>query len=321
LEFKEYQHIVKLDDPEVEGLLVGKCYIFPKIDGTNANLWCQNEIIRGGSRRRVLDIHNDNQGFLNYVLTNTTDFSSFFTDHPDIRLYGEWLVPHTLKTYRDDAWRKFYVFDVTQVTPDGYERYIPYEEYKQWLDECGIDYISPIRIITNPTHEDLMRCVQLNTFLIKEDSGIGEGIVVKNYDFVNRYGRITWGKIVTNEFKDKHYKDMGAPERDTHLVEKELVDKFLDQPIVDKVYANILNENKALILQHDKEIPFDKKWIPQLLNTVYYEFVREEIWSMVKWIDKEKLRSIDFKNLKQHSFNKVREYYPQLFRREIKNEV
>lgn len=307
-----------MDDPEVEGLLVGKCYIFPKIDGTNSSLWIEGFGIYGGSRRRILTLQNDNQGFYKYALSeNVSIYSHFFARHPEVRLYGEWLVPHTLKTYRDEAWRKFYIFDVTKVSSGGYEEYIPYEVYKEWLDESGIDYIPPIRIITNPTHEDLMRCVQLNTFLIKEDSGIGEGVVIKNYSFVNRYGRVTWGKIVTNEFKDKHYKDMGAPERDVNLVEKELVDKFLDQPIVDKVYANIMVQNK----QYDDERgyyvdpPFDKKWIPQLLNTSYYEFVRDEIWSMVKWIEKEKLRSIDFKNLKQHSFNKVREYYPQLFRR------
>jgi len=321
LEFKEYQHVVKIDDPEVEGLLVGKCYIFPKIDGTNSSLWRENCYIRGGSRRRKLSLDNDNQGFINYIANDVPyAFGNFFDQHTDVRLYGEWLVPHTLKTYRDDAWRKFYVFDVTISTPDG-ELYVPYDEYKVWLDEFDIDYIPPIRIITNPTHEDLMRCVQLNTFLIKEDSGVGEGIVIKNYNFVNRYGRITWGKIVTNEFKDKHYKDMGAPERDVTLLEKELVDKFLDQPIVDKVYANILIENK----QYDDEKgyyidpPFNSRWIPQLLNTVYYEFVREEIWSMVKYIEKERYRAIDFKSLKQHSFNKVREYYPQLFRRNNEN--
>ena len=32
--------------------------------------------------------------------------------NPTHRLFGEWLIPHRLRTYRDDAWKRFYVFDV-----------------------------------------------------------------------------------------------------------------------------------------------------------------------------------------------------------------
>lgn len=312
MEYKEYQHIVKLDDPEVEGLLVGKCYIFPKIDGTNASIWLAQEgcdgIISAGSRRRHLALgKSDNAGFLGNVLTDSR-YNKFFTEFSKLRLYGEWLVPHTLKTYRDDAWRKFYVFDVTVYDKDmDDERYLPYEEYSKFLKHYDIDFIPPLRIITDPTHEDLTRATDINTYLIKEDSGVGEGVVIKNYEFINKYGRIKWGKIVRNDFKDELHKEMGAPERTNHLMEKELVDKFLDKSVVDKIYANILIENNTET--------FNSKFIPRLLEQSWHDFVTEEIWKMVKHIQKEKLRGLDFKNLKQHSLNKVKEFYPHLFRR------
>ena len=309
LEYKEYQHIVKMDDPEVEGLTIGKCHIFPKIDGTNSSLWCDPGVdtMQAGSRHRHLTLDNDNAGFYNAMRENPS-VENFFADNPEMRLYGEWLVPHTLKTYRADAWRKFYVFDVTKYDPDSdTESYIPYDIYSEFLKRYEIEFIPPIRIIVDPTHEDLQRCIQLNTFLIREDSGIGEGIVIKNYEFVNKYGRITWGKIVTNEFKDKNYKEMGAPERVNLSMEKELVGKFLSVTIVDKLYANILMENDTAT--------FSKQWIPRILEQSYHDFVTEEIWTMVKHINKNKHRGIDFKNLQQHAFNKVKEYYPQLFRR------
>jgi hypothetical protein len=317
MEFKEYQHVVKLDDPEVEGLLVGKCYIFPKIDGTNASIWLAQEgidsIISAGSRRRHLTLgEKDNAGFLGNVLTDSR-YPEFFNKYPNLRLYGEWLVPHTMKTYRDDAWRKFYVFDVCIYDRDlADEVYVPYEDYKPMLDEFGIDYIPPLRIITDPSHEDLMRATDVNTYLIKEDSGVGEGVVIKNYEFVNKYGRIKWGKIVRNDFKDKLHKEMGAPERDNHLIEKELVDRFFDKSVVDKIYANILIENAS---EYGVVTFFEKKWIPRLLEQSYHDFVTEEIWGMAKYVQKQKLRGIDFKNLKQHTFNKIKEFYPQLFRR------
>ena len=311
MEFKEYQHVVKMDDSEVEGLLVGKCYIFPKIDGTNASVWLDKTQpdfdIQAGSRRRHLSAGNDNAGFMLHVIANKR-YTEFFNKNPQFRLYGEWLVPHTMKTYRDDAWRKFYVFDVTYYDKDmGDEIYVPYDDYKKTLDEFGIEYIPPLRVISDPSHEDLTRCTKLNTYLLKEDSGIGEGIVVKNYEFVNKYGRIKWGKIVTNEFKDSNYKEMGAPERTNHLIEKELVDKFFDQTVVDKLFANILIENDTTT--------FNNKFIPRLLEQSYHDFVTEEIWKMVKYVQKEKIRGIDFKNLKQHTLNKVKGFYPHLFRR------
>ena len=35
MQYRSYQHIEKLGRDEVEGILNGKCYIQPKIDGTN----------------------------------------------------------------------------------------------------------------------------------------------------------------------------------------------------------------------------------------------------------------------------------------------
>lgn len=324
MEYKEYQHVVKLDDPEVDGLLVGKCYVFPKIDGTNGTVWLnENHLVGTGSRHRDMSKEGsgDNQGFRAYI-EGDTRFTRFFDEFSAVRLYGEWLVPHTLKTYRDDAWRKFYVFDTCIYSPEtNEESYVNYEEYSQWLKYYGIDFIPPIKIITNPTHDQLLYCAEQNTFLIKENSGAGEGVVIKNYDFVNRYGRVTWGKIVRNEFKDKFHKEMGSPELMNRLIEKELVDKFLSKTDVDKVVHNVkvlrADPKYTWCGAEGSNIEFEKGWIPQLLETAYYEFVREEIWSMVKYLKANKTRSIDFNNLKQHAFNKVKEYYPQLFRRNI----
>lgn len=321
MEYKEYQHIVKLDDPEVDGLLVGRCHIFPKIDGTNSTAWLNKcGEVGTGSRHRDMSKEGsgDNQGFREYII-NDERFKKFFFEFPSCRLYGEWLVPHTLKTYRDDAWRKFYVFDVTSVRMNNDEFYVNYDEYSKWLNHYGIDFITPLKIITDPTYDQLLRCVETNTFLIKENEGVGEGVVIKNYKFVNKFGRTTWAKIVRNEFKDKLHKEQGSPEMINHLIEKEIVDRILTKDIVDKVYANIMAEThtETFLGETGENLIFPKQMIPRLLNTVYYEFVREEIWSALKMMEKLKMRSIDFKNLKQHSFNKVKEFYPQLFRRTV----
>ena len=109
--FVKYQHLERFGTAETEGIEFGECYVFPKIDGTNASVWYENEQIKAGSRNRELSLEKDNAGFFEWVIQNKA-IQEFLQEHSDLRLFGEWLVPHSLKTYRDDAWRRFYVFDV-----------------------------------------------------------------------------------------------------------------------------------------------------------------------------------------------------------------
>ena len=188
--------IKRFGTTEVEGIDVGTCYIFPKIDGTNASLWSgKNFAIQGGSRRRHLSESSDNAGFLNWATEQHIDNLKFqnFIDLPHLRLYGEWLVPHSLKTYRDNAWRDFYVFDVYD---ENEGKYLSYDEYKPIMEEYDINYIPPLGIIDNPTYESLVQSLDKNQYLIEDGKGNGEGIVIKNYDFINKYGREIWGDKV-----------------------------------------------------------------------------------------------------------------------------
>jgi len=63
MKFQKYIHLEKFKTTEVENIEIGKCYIFPKIDGTNASVWIDNDCIQTGSRNRCLSIEKDNAGF------------------------------------------------------------------------------------------------------------------------------------------------------------------------------------------------------------------------------------------------------------------
>lgn len=271
--FLKYPHIVRLDDLEVDGLTVGQCHVFYKIDGTNASIWIDNDSLCFGSRNRQLSLDNDNAGFMNEMMREDNEemLRGFFRYHPDFRLYGEWLVPHSLKTYREDAWRRFYVFDVWDRRE---QRFLPYEQYEPIMKEFGFEYIPPLAIINNPTAVDLYRLLEKSGwFLVKDGAGQGEGIVIKNYDFVNKHGRTTWGKIVTNEFKERHYKEMGAPIiNNTIGVEQKIVDEYVTEALVLKEKAKIELANGG----------WSNKSIPELLGRVFYELVREETHNFVK---------------------------------------
>ena len=294
MEFVKYQHIEKLDTAETEGILDGMCYVFPKIDGTNGSIWMDNGKVCTGSRNRTLSIEDDNAGFHKWALEQE-NIKRLFLHNQDIRLYGEWLKPHSLKTYQDNAWDKFYVFDVM----DG-EKYIDYETYKLTLDSYEVEYIPPMFKINVPTPERINESLEKNTYLIKDGEGAGEGVVIKRYDYVNKFGRVTWAKAVRNEFKVKHQKEMGANEvKEKENIEGNIAKKYVTSTLVEKVYSKIiLNDG------------WTSKKIPQLLNTVYYDVVKEECWNFVK---ENKNPKIDFGQLQRFVYMAVKEIKPELF--------
>jgi hypothetical protein len=296
MSFLKYQHLERYGNTEVEGIEVGTCYVFPKLDGTNGSVWWADGALRCGSRNRELTLDNDNAGFLNAMVVDKA-ITSFFDHTKNLILYGEWLVPHTLKTYNDDAWRKFYVFDVFDRKK---ERLLSYDEYSEGLVAAGINVIAPIAIIKNGSIDHFTECLSKAHYLVKDGEGSGEGVVIKNYDYQNKYGRQTWAKLVTNEFKAKHHTEMGAPVVGCEIVEEKIAAKYVTQALVDKVHAKIVNEMGG----------WSSKYIPRLINTVWYDVVTEETWNFVKEFKNPK---VDFKVLSHYVTAKIKELKKELF--------
>lgn len=297
-EFKKYQHLERFGTDEVLNIHLGETHIFPKIDGTNGSLWWDNGL-QAGSRNRQLTIESDNAGFYQWALQQD-NLINLLAENQDLILYGEWLVPHSLKTYRQNAWRKFYIFDVVKIE-DSEAQYQHYDEYKAILDHYQVDYIPPLATVKNCNYDKLIAYLESNNFLIEDGKGAGEGIVIKNYSFKNRYGRTTWAKIVTSEFREKHAKEMGAPNSEMKQpIEETIVNEFVTQTLVEKVYWKIRLDNDG----------FNSRNIPQLLQTVFYDLVREDCWNFIK---KHKNPTIDFSALNHLTIKRVKELLPQIF--------
>ena len=295
-EFVKYVHLERFGTDEVDGINIGQCYIFPKLDGTNASAWLSDTgEVCGGSRNRHLSLDEDNQGFLAWLLEQEK-WEQCLNANPDLRFYGEWLVPHSIKSYRDDAWRRFYVFDVA--CKDG--SFMTYEQYQPICEEFGVDYIPCIMKSRNPDYEMLHKEATTSTFMLKEGEVCGEGVVIKNYGFENRFGRTTWAKLITSTFKDEHVKEMGGKSIDNKMVEEEIVEEFVTPHIVEKVIAKIRNDEGS----------FSAKHIPRLLSTTYHDLITEELWEAIK---KHKNPRIDFKTLHRFSVLRVKSIKPELF--------
>lgn len=305
MDFRKYMHVERFGTDDVKGINIGTCYIFPKIDGTNASVWKGDEGgIKAGSRNRELTLEKDNQGFYKHILKQD-NIKQFLEKYPYLRLYGEWLVPHTLKTYREDAWHTFYVFDVydhSYKDSDGEGGYIPYPDYKPLLEEYNIEYIPPIAIIENPKRENLVNQIdKTGQYLIKDGEGKGEGIVIKNYDFENKYGRTVWAKMVTSNFKEKHHKEMGAPKmKGSKSVEEKIITKYVTKPLIEKEYSKIINEKDG----------WRSEYIPMLFGRVFHALVTEETWDIIKKFNKP---TINFTDLRELTIHKIKQVKSELF--------
>ena len=304
MSFLAYMHVERFGTTSVEGIEHGTCFVFPKIDGSNASVWAEGSAWHGpdicaGSRTRQLSLESDNAGFLAWCLepTQRAKFEAYFAEHPTHRLFGEWLVPHTLKTYRKEAWRRFWIFDVQAA--DG--TFLSYDVYNVYLEKHGLDYVVPMFRAENIHFEYLLEALKKNTFLIEEGAGLGEGVVVKNYDFVNRHGEVVWAKVVRQEFKEENAKAFGINTIGlTDPIEKLIVDKFVTDAMIDKVIAKIVVEDEG----------WSSTRIPRLLNTVFYDLVKEETWEFIK---EHNLPTVSFKSLKAYTIQKVKTNKKELF--------
>lgn len=293
--FKKFLEVERLGKTEVEGILNGICHVFPKLDGTNGSIWVEADgTLSCGSRNSVLSLEKNNFKFYQFTRDNSIKWDKFFHIFPRYRLFGEFLVPHTLKTYREDIWNRFFVFDIFD---DVGLKWVPYEDYFKHLYDCEIDYIPPMCIINNPSIEQLEKLLNSNNFGVK--NGLGEGIVIKNYDFINCFGHHAQGKLVRSEFTEENSK-VFLPSISKGPTQDE--DEFVEKFVIQERTTKLLNKLQGL------DIP-RKQVIPRYLESLYHEIIQEELYDFVKNCS----RKINFRILRYKVISKGKELAPHLF--------
>lgn len=290
-------HIEHFGSEEVEDINIGRCFYFPKLDGTNCQVFDDNGKISAGSRNRPISLDDDHMDFMKYVVQHE-GLLEYTRKYPNRRLFGEFLKPHTLKSYSDNAWNKFYVFDI-RIEDNDYLEYMSYDSYYNELKEYGIEFIPPILEARMLGNEDIIKILEKNTFLIKDGQGIGEGLVLKNYEWKNKFGRVVWAKVVRNDFRFANTIEMGHPvllakkRAETHIIES-----LCSSHLVDKCYNKILEQGS-----------WEKSKIPFLFHMVYRDLVVEEICDYVL----NETPVIDYKFLKALCVSKIKDLKKELF--------
>lgn len=303
--FKRYQHVEHFGSPLVEGIEFGECFIFPKLDGTNTSFWRNDpQMIMAGSRNRIITEDKPHFDFTEeFIVPNRVNLHKLFDSCPNWLVFGEWLVPHTLKSYREGAWKQFYAFDVWDREK---RRYLHYNVYATALKTLGINVIEPLKVINTPTEEQLLMAVNTNTYLVEDGCGLGEGIVIKNYGYISPLTqKLTHAKMVRNEFKEENRRSFGYAELDGKSTpEGMIVEKAITPELVKKERAKI----EGVIDPAD----YRRQLIPRLLETVFYVLITEELYSTMS---KLKLfgSTVDFKRLRGHCIAATKKYADDLF--------
>lgn len=305
-QYRSYQHVEHLHTGGFAAqMLKGDCWYQTKMDGTNTVVGKGSDGIWVGKRKNVMGEGDDNRGIKDYVLKDNIDkFEAFFTAHPNCVLYGEWLVPHTIRTYLPQAWNKFYIFDVVEMMVDEngdqkMVRYVPYVEYQPWLDVCGLTYVPATRYVPDTSKsiseqiEDLQTKACQQTYMM-QDGCYGEGIVVKNYTFHPKcpVECIQWAKVVTKEFKLKHRPETAL---EPGSFEERLVSEFLDTLAITKEFMKIAEEYES----EEAALADKKSVIPRTLGTVWYAFLEDNLKIILK---KYKNPTIDFRTLQTYVY-------------------
>jgi hypothetical protein len=165
---------------------------------------------------------------------------------------------------------------------------------------AGLEYIPCYMVMRNGDAAQFHEEAKKIRFLLADDCPFGEGVVIKNYKWVNRYGRVTWAKMVLNEFKEKNIAEFGPGMIGTISNEETVVSKLLTGHVIDKVYDKLCLEEGG----------WSSKKIPALLEMVYYDFVREEMYDAAKLI---KFGTINFKALRGFTNQAVKAHKKELF--------
>lgn len=295
--FKRYPKIHRLGKEETDGILEGVCHLEEKIDGANASIWLdQDGNIACGSRNRELE--EGFNGFVEHAKTSA-QIGLLLHDNPTYRLYGEFLVRHTIG-YNESAYKKFYLFDITVVKEgEEEEEFLPKEEVIRLADTYGIPRPEYHGSFENPTEEQLMKFVGKSVLGEK-----GEGIVIKNHEFRDKFGSHNYAKIVTESFKEDNGVTFGGNNKfsDTYW-EMYVVNKYMTVARVEKVMHKVESATG--------ERP-DLKHIPRIANTCYHDMLTEEIYEIAK-----KVVALNFKSLQRISMKKAVAIYKEILSGDI----
>ena len=275
----KYQHISRLTNDETEGLLDGDVIIQTKIDGANLTIAHTEKGHIIASRNNAKSVGGEPKNGFRGAVEYCLGHSGLMALSKQYILRGEWLVRHSMN-YPKEYMQHFYVFDVQRYEDHSY---LYPDEYIPLLIKYGIKYIPILARLSNPTMDELTKLAEGPDEFGAEQK---EGIVIKRFNFVNKYGRVQWGKVVNEGFQLKNKLAFRPKNADDITI------KFASEAITEHLVLKIIAKIKAEDPNNDITI----RKMPQILGLAWYDVFTEELWNFVK---KYKVKEFNFYTTKK----------------------
>lgn len=284
-DYKTYHKIHRLGKEETDGILNGEIIVQEKVDGANISIFYHEGKVRCGTRTRMLPEDESFNGFQEAVNSNKA-IAEFLKEEPELILYGEWLVKHTI-TYNEEAYQKIYLFDVYDKVTNG------------WANQ---DTVRNIARIIGVEYPHIFAKGKLTEEQIKEFVGksmiapAGEGVVIKAEGFTNKFGDTVYAKVVHQKFKESNAIVFGGNNKFSETYwEMYVVNKYCTTARVRKIMQK---------LQAETERRLDMEHTSKVAGTCYHDMITEEAWEIVKKVPK-----LDFKRLQGLAHKKFIQIY------------
>jgi hypothetical protein len=292
-----YCHIERLGSDRCEGILNGSVIVQEKIDGACATVAMRPESgIVIASRKEVVSVggipDHGFRGLIEYVL-NHDGINDLLKCHPNWILRGEWLVRHTVR-YSKESYGKLYIFDVEEtvnVEGKSHIRFLHVDQYKDALAERNILMVPEIARLESPTAEEL-RDIAVGLSALGDNGR--EGIVIKRYDYRgNKYGQVTWAKLLADEVNANDTVRPGQRQRWADYMESKFA-SLATEHFVGKIMDKIVDSNGSVSITD----------MPQILGRAWYELFTEELWNFVS---KNHVKAFDFEVARKHVTRRVKD--------------
>ena len=265
-----------LTSANTKGFEVGdQIVIQEKVDGASASFTYdkENDMLLAFSRRNELNYSNTLRGFWNWV-QEELDLDTF-GKYPDYIFFGEWLTSHKIQ-YRQDAYKKFYFYDVWDKKN---QCYLKQKRVKELAEELGLIYVKTYYVGPFISWE------HCKSFMKESDIAIGEpeGVVVKNQTKINNpWSRTPFVlKIVNEKFSErmKTKEKVIDPEKEAEKNRANLiVQEIITRNRIEKEIYKMIDEG----ILPEKIEPEDMRIVAKNLpKRIYQDCVKEEL-EMVK---------------------------------------
>ena len=292
-----YNKIHSLDsNPAAAELLDGEVVIQEKIDGANFSIWWQKDELQFGSRNHAINQYPERFADAKKWIGSYEPVLKYLKEHPTHRLFGEWLVKHSIK-YDPTVMQKFYLFDIME---NGC--YHSFDYVNEVVAEYG--FLAPRTWFRGTTDRD-----EILKIFTKSALGAvkAEGVVIRSLTPEKYKYNIV--KLVTSEFEETREKIFGANldkmSNEEKIAQKyvtpsrvrkaifhfrdsgERIDRGITAKVVTYVHQDVLLEGIIAISKKYKDITFKKLYSANaaLTRQTLFELLRTEDFNLTPDID------------------------------------